>query len=192
MILSPGWSDPVPRAARSSSLPMPVVQMYMPSAAPRSTTLVSPVITSTPAASAAAAIASTSARRTSAGRPSSRISERLSAAGSAPAIARSLTVPFTASSPIEPPGKRSGLTTKLSVLIARPRPSMRTTPESPSSARAPSSEPRAGSSRPSISVWVALPPAPWAIVTWSSLNRGRLPRAVSMILRTFSSRSDTA
>ena len=73
---------------------------------------------------------STSARRTSASRPSSRISERLSASGRAPAIARSLTVPLTASSPIEPPGKRSGLTTKLSVVSARSAP---TRPASPSS-----------------------------------------------------------
>ena len=64
------------------------------------------------------AIASTSARRTSASRPSSRIIETVSASGRAPAMARSLTVPLTASSPIDPPGKRSGLTTKLSVVIA--------------------------------------------------------------------------
>ena len=36
----------------------------------------------------------------------------------APETARSFTVPFTASSPIDPPGKRSGFTTKLSVVIA--------------------------------------------------------------------------
>ncbi len=38
-------------------------------------------------------------------------------------------MPFTASSPIEPPGKRIGLTTKLSVVSASPS----TTPASPSS-----------------------------------------------------------
>ena len=57
------------------------------------------------------AIASTSARSSSAGSPSSSTSDRLSASGRAPETARSLTVPLTASSPIEPPGKRSGLTT---------------------------------------------------------------------------------
>ncbi len=36
----------------------------------------------------------------------------------APDTARSFTVPLTANSPIEPPGKLSGLTTKLSVVIA--------------------------------------------------------------------------
>ena len=41
--------------------------------------------------------------------------------GSAPETARSLTVPLTASSPIDPPGKNSGCTTKESVLIARAR-----------------------------------------------------------------------
>jgi hypothetical protein len=39
--------------------------------------------------------------------------------GRAPTIARSLTVPLTASSPIEPPGKRIGCTTNASVVNAR-------------------------------------------------------------------------
>jgi hypothetical protein len=41
-------------------------------------------------------------------------------------------------------------------------------------------------------LWVALPPAPCAMLTRSSRNFGRLPRAVSMIPRIRSSRSDTA
>src|SRR4051794_19940666 len=106
-------------SARGSRRPTPVVQIYMPSAWPRSTTFVSPVTTLTPALSAARATASTSARRVSDSRPSSRISARLSASGRAPAIARSLTVPLTASSPIEPPGNLSGLTTNESVVSAR-------------------------------------------------------------------------
>ena len=40
------------------------------------------------------------------------------ASARAPDTARSFTVPLMASSPMEPPGKRSGLTTKLSVVIA--------------------------------------------------------------------------
>ena len=56
----------------------------------------------------------------------------VSASGRAPATARSLTVPLTASSPIEPPGKRIGLTTKLSVVSASPAPSIATAPASPS------------------------------------------------------------
>ena len=55
--------------------------------------------------------ATNSARRSSADSPSSRITDRLSARGRAPDTARSLTVPLTASSPIDPPGKRMGLTT---------------------------------------------------------------------------------
>ena len=43
--------------------------------------------------------------------------------------------------------------------------------------------PKAGASSPSISVCVALPPAPWAIVIAPSLKRGRFARAVSMIPR---------
>ena len=62
------------RRARSSTWPIPVVQMYIPSAWPRSTTLVSPVMISTPAAAAAAAIASTSARSDVGVSPSSRTS----------------------------------------------------------------------------------------------------------------------
>ena len=50
----------------------------------------------------------------------------------APETARSFTVPFTASSPMEPPGKLSGLTTKLSVVIATFVPSMSTCAASPS------------------------------------------------------------
>ena len=112
------------------------------------------------------------------------------ASGFAPAIARSLTVPLTASSPIEPPGKRIGLTTNVSVVRAMPTPPTSTAPASASSRRA--SDAKAGTSRPSIMVCVALPPAPWAIVTCSSLNRGRFARAVSMISRMRCSRSGGA
>src|SRR3954451_9270500 len=179
-IRSPGRAGA--NAARGSRRPMPVVQTYMPSAWPRSTPLVSPVTTSTPAAPAAVAIASTSKRGSSADRPSSRISASDSASGFAPAIASSLTVPLTANSPIEPPGKRSGLTTNESVVSAR----------SPTAAASSSASiPNAGASRPSISLPVALPPAPWAIVMRSSRNFARLPRAVSMIPRIRCSRSET-
>src|SRR4051794_3635757 len=117
---SPGRSDWGARRARGSGSPRPVVARYIPSAWPRSTTLVSPATTSTPAAAAACAIASTSARSTPASRPSSRIIAIVRASGRAPATARSLTVPLTASSPIEPPGKRSGLTTNESVVMTMP------------------------------------------------------------------------
>ena len=136
------------------------------------------------------AIASTSARSTSELRPSSRIIDTVSASGRAPDTARSLTVPLTASSPIEPPGKRSGLTTKLSVVIASRAPSTVSAPASraPRQRRRPRPAPKAGTSSPSISVCVALPPAPWASVICSSRNRGRFERAVSMISSTRCSR----
>ncbi len=163
--------------------------MYIWSAAPRSTTFVSPATICTPAASAARAIASTSARSSSASSPSSRISDRLSASGRAPDTARSLTVPLTARSPIEPPGKRIGLTTNESVVSASSTPSVSTAPASPIAASV--SEPNAGTNRPSIMLCVALPPAPWAMVMRSSRNLARLPRAVSMMPRIRSSRSVT-
>src|SRR4051812_39975209 len=179
-IRSPGRAGA--NAARGSRRPRPVVVMYRPSAWPRSTTLVSPPTIRTSAASAARAIASTSARSVSASRPSSRIRLSVSASGFAPPIARSLTVPLTASSPIDPPGNRSGLTTKASVVSA----------SSPTAAASSSlSIPNAGASRPSTRLRVARPPAPWAIVIRSSRNFARLARAVSMIPRTRCSRSET-
>ena len=57
-------------------------------------------------------------RASSVGSPASSTKVTTRATGRAPDTARSFTVPFTASSPIEPPGKRSGVTTKLSVVIA--------------------------------------------------------------------------
>jgi len=51
-------------------------------------------------------------------------------------MARSLTVPFTARSPIDPPGKKSGFTTYESVENASRVPAMSMTAESPSCASA--------------------------------------------------------
>ena len=51
--------------------------------------------------------------------------------GSAPETARSFTVPFTASSPIDPPGKNSGCTTNESVLSASRAPAASSTAASP-------------------------------------------------------------
>ncbi len=108
---SPARTERGSSASRSSTMPTPNVVTYMPSHCPCSTTFVSPPTIGTPARRAAAAIASTSARSTSAGSPASRMNDAISAIARAPETARSLTVPFTASSPIEPPGKRSGRTT---------------------------------------------------------------------------------
>ncbi len=51
-------------------------------------------------------------------KPSSMTKPAESASGRAPETARSLTVPLTASSPMSPPGKKSGLTTYESVVKA--------------------------------------------------------------------------
>jgi hypothetical protein len=85
--------------------------------------------------------------------------DRLSASGRRARHARSLTVPLTASSPIDPPGKRIGLTTKLSVVRRHVDAADRHRAASASAASA--GEAKAGTNRPSISVWVAFPPAPW-------------------------------
>ena len=108
---SPTRTADAARSRPAGITPTPAVVMYIPSAAPRSTTLVSPVTTGTAAAAAAAAMSATTSRRTSTGRPSSRTKAAESATGRAPIIARSLTVPCTARCPTEPPGKRKGFTT---------------------------------------------------------------------------------
>ena len=85
--------------------------MYMPSACPRSTTLVSPVAISTSGRLGGLGdrldlgpeLIGRQALLEDQGE-----AERLRLA---PATARSFAVPFTASSPIEPPGKRIGRTT---------------------------------------------------------------------------------
>ena len=86
--------------------PMPDVLMKSLSAAPRPTTLVSPVTIGDARArrGRAAPTRSRGADRPS-GSPSSRMNASDSASGRAPPTARSLTVPLTASSPMSPPRK---------------------------------------------------------------------------------------
>ena len=90
--------------------------MYSPSAAPRLTTLVSPVTISTPAASAAAGHVGDDGAQLGHREPLLEDERGRQPGGRAPITARSLTVPWTARWPIDPPGNRSGLTTKESVL----------------------------------------------------------------------------
>ena len=92
--------------------------MKSPSAAPRSTTLVSPVTMGTSASRAVAAMLAQTARSSSSAKPSSMTKAAASASGRAAAVARSLTVPATERRPMSPPGKRSGCTTWLSVVNA--------------------------------------------------------------------------
>ena len=118
-VAGPQTAGATARAARVDRSPTPVVQTYMPSAWPCSTTLVSPAIDlarrPSRAARATASTPRAAARRPGPPRARARASAR---AAGRPTTARSLTVPLTASSPIEPPGKRSGVTTKLSVVTA--------------------------------------------------------------------------
>ena len=98
--------------------------------------------------------------------------------GRAPHIARSFTVPFTARSPMSPPGKNSGETTNESVVNARRAPFTAKTRRSSSGSS--SGLRKASRNSASISVWVAFPPAPCASVIRSSLIRGLRRRARSM------------
>ena len=106
------------------------------------------------------------------GKPSSSTKAAEIHAGTAPAIARSLQVPWTASSPTEPPGKRLGCTTNESVDIA-----IRSPLGNVSTALSPSDSSaglrKASMNTASTNAADALPPAPCASVTWSSSNRGR-------------------
>ena len=94
--------------------------------------------------------------------------------GSAPPTARSLTVPLTASSPMSPPGKKMGETTYESVVTAR------VVPPTSRSAWSPDGFPKAGWKSASTSVWVALPPAPWAMLIASSRILGARRRTDSI------------
>ena len=95
----------------SFSQPMPVVVIKTPSALPRSTTLVSPATTGTPAAREAAPMDRTIFSNNATSKPSSMMNPAVSDSGSAPMTATSLTVPCTANWPISPPGKNKGVTT---------------------------------------------------------------------------------
>ena len=124
--------------------------------------------------------ARTSASRISVASPASRMKLTTIASARAPETARSFTVPFTASSPMDPPGKRSGLTTKLSVVMAtRASPTVKCV-ASPSGSFDPPI--RIGAINPSTSRRLALPPAPCAISICGSRKR-ILTGAVVMLNR---------
>jgi len=96
--------------------------------------------------------------------------------GRAPAMAKSLTVPKTASLPMSPPGKNSGVTVKLSVVIARRTPSSSTTALSCGGA-CPPGRPglpgwNAGRNMPSIRPCISRPPPPCAICTVACWSKG--------------------
>ena len=81
--------------------------------------------------------------------------------GTAPHMARSLTVPLTARSPMLPPGKNSGRTTYVSVENASRAPPGRTTARRRRAGRRPRRRLKAGRKRCSISSADSRPPPPW-------------------------------
>ncbi len=142
----------------------------MPSPLPLSTTFVSPVTRGTPTAEQAAAIEATTRSRSRIGKPSSRRYPALRKSGSAPHIARSLTVPWTASEPMSPPGKKAGFTTNVSVVKAsRSLPTVTIAP-SPSGSRC--GLRKAGAKSVSMRRAVLRPPPPWASSTMSRWSSG--------------------
>ncbi len=149
---------------------MPVVVMNSLSADRRFTTFVSPVTIATPANAAAAAIDATTRDNSSIASPSSMMKAADSQSGLAPLIAKSLTVPFTASSPMFPPGKNSGVTTNESVVKAtRAEPTSNTAWSSIFRKRGLS---KAGRNRSWINCALSLPPLPWPITTVLWCERG--------------------
>ncbi len=91
--------------------PIPDVLMNILSPFPFSTTLVSPVTTWTLALVQHSFILFKICQKVSIGKPSSIIKDSDKYFAIAPHIAKSLTVPLIANSPILPPGKKSGFTT---------------------------------------------------------------------------------
>ena len=164
---------PGARAATTSSTPagttpMPEVLMKILSPLPRPTTLVSPVTTGTPARAAAACTDSITRRRSASGSPSSRMNASDSASGRAPPTARSLMVPFTASSPMSPPRKEDrrhhvgvGGERQARAVALDDTPGRRAAP-------APDCETPAGSAPRSAAR--SAPPLPWPSSTWSAVD----------------------
>ena len=175
---SPGRTWAEPRVTPGSSRPMPEVLTNRPSAEPRPTTLVSPVTMWTSARAAARRADSMTRPSWLSGRPSSMMNASDRTSGRAPPMARSLTVPLTASSPMSPPGKNSGVTTYESVVKATRTsgasgPPTGTTAWSSSSARAGLDS--AGSTISSINWAVRRPPR--AVAHQHAVGAGERHRA---------------
>jgi hypothetical protein len=118
IILSPGLAFPPDIDTPSGITPIPEVFMNILSAAPLCTTFVSPATIFTPHLAAVSPIAATISSSSLKGSPSSIIKPQLKYSGIAPLAAKSFTVPQIASFPILPPLKKTGLTTKESVVNA--------------------------------------------------------------------------
>src|SRR5664280_1344728 len=176
IILSPGRARSAEISTGLSITPSPVVVMNTWSPLPRLTTLVSPVTSRIPASLAASRMDSTTRRRSSAASPSSRMKAAARYSGRAPHMARSFTVPLTASRPISPPGKKIGVTTNESVVKASRVPFTWTTAWSSSLSRI--GLENAGRKILSINSAVSLPPLPWpsTICLCSKIGSGQEPK----------------
>src|SRR5664280_2855884 len=176
MILSPGRARSAEISTGLSITPSPVVVMNTWSPLPRLTTLVSPVTSRTPASLAASRMDSTTRRRSSAASPSSRMKAAARYSGRAPHMARSFTVPLTASRPISPPGKKIGVTTNESVVKASRVSFTWNTAWSSSLSRMGLAN--AGRKILSINSAVSLPPQPWpsTICLCSKIGSGQEPK----------------
>ena len=152
------------------------------SALPFSTTFVSPVTTAAPSAAAAPCSDSTTLRSTDSGKPSSMMKPALRNKAFAPPIARSLSVPCTASDPMSPPGKNSGFTTNESVVNANRQPFTFTIAWS--SSRANMGFWKAGRKISFISSALNFPPLPWpsTIVSFAAKGIGQLSSAILFAL----------
>src|SRR5574342_1413925 len=176
MSRSPGRSPAslTTRSARAT----PAVLRTMPSSSPLPITLVSPATTGAPASRLAARIESRMRRRSGRGNPSSITTAQVSPSGSvAPIMARSLTVPDTASRPMSPPGKKMGWTTGESVVMTRKRsPPRRPAPSSRAERPMPSTGCASARNTSSMSERMARPPAPCFRATRSVMARPRRRR----------------
>ena len=167
-IASPGRASEPLMCTPGRVTPTPVVLMNTPSPLPACTTLVSPVTMGTPASAAACAMELTMRCRSASAKPSSRMNPAESHNGRAPAMATSLTVPWTDRQPMSPPGKNSGETTWLSVAITRRPPSASSggvASTAWSSRAASAGLSKASRKICSISCTMARPPLPWLMST---------------------------
>ena len=168
---SPGRARSGRMSTLAGTTPIPAVLMYTPSPWPDSTTLVSPVTTCTPARAAASPSRWATAPTFATSVPSSRMKAAERNSAWAPLIARSLTVPLTARSPMLPPGKNSGRTTNESVENASRCSPTGSTAESPSWARVLFA--KAGRNTCSTSSADMAPPPPWPITIVGLSRSGR-------------------
>ena len=115
---SPSRAFAAERTRPAGTIPMPDVEMNIPSAFPRSTTFVSPHAMITPVSSHTVLREERIRIRSCLSRPSSRMRDTERYFGCAPIMARSLMVPQAESLPMSPPRNSRGHTTNESLVKA--------------------------------------------------------------------------